>query len=62
MLKKVADLSQNYYYCNKCEYKCSKKNDFDKHLLTIKHNAQKCSQKVATFICDCGKIYQQSKA
>jgi len=62
MLKKVADLSQNYYYCNKCEYKCSKKNDFDKHLLTIKHNAQKCSQKVATFNCDCGKTYQHKQS
>ena len=62
MLKKVADLSQNYYYCNKCQYKCSKKNDFDKHLLTLKHNAQKCSQKVAPFNCDCGKIYKHKQS
>ena len=26
------------FYCEKCHYKCSKKYNWDKHLLTSKHN------------------------
>ena len=27
----------NYFYCDKCNYTCYKKNHFDKHLSTLKH-------------------------
>ena len=30
------------FYCEKCDYKCSKKSDFKKHLDSKKHNATKC--------------------
>ena len=39
------------YFCEKCDFRCSKKSNFDKHLLTRKHkiltntdkkNAKKC--------------------
>jgi len=32
----VAKVAQNFY-CEKCDYICSRRNDFDKHCLTAKH-------------------------
>jgi hypothetical protein len=46
MLKKVAKSSQYKFYCESCDYGSNKKINFEKHLLTKKHNAQKCSKKV----------------
>ena len=54
------------YLCEKCDYKCNRKNDFTKHLSTDKHNGNemetfgnKKSQKVASFFyCICGKGYK----
>ena len=34
--EKVAKLTKKYI-CESCNYKCSRKNDFNKHLLTSKH-------------------------
>ena len=60
------------YYCKNCDYKCSRKNDFNKHLLTKKHkmiindnNEAIChtishtSKEVKKCVCVCGKIYTQ---
>ena len=47
MLKKVAKSRQYKFYCESCDYGSNKKINFEKHLLTKKHNAQKCSKKVA---------------
>jgi len=67
MSQKVA----NKYNCKYCDYNCYKKCDYNKHVLTAKHKknenrtilneierkkSQK-SQKVAKYICDCGKEY-----
>jgi len=51
------------YFCEKCNYKCCKQSDFNKHLLTAKHkilhNTTQKSPKVAkSFLCDCGKKYK----
>ena len=51
------------FLCEKCNYKCCKQSDFNKHLLTIKHkmimNDNKKSQQIATrYSCDCGKIFK----
>ena len=62
MLEKVADFSQNIFYCENCDYTCYKKNDYEKHLLTKKHNAQKCSKKIEIFICNCGKEYKHKQS
>jgi hypothetical protein len=55
------------YYCEHCDFKCSKESNWDKHLSTSKHtnrtklngfeqkNAKKCQP---TFVCDCGKVYR----
>jgi len=48
------------FFCEKCNYKCSKKSDFDKHLLTAKHKRIKMDKKWITgnFACSCGKTYK----
>ena len=66
MTTKSTNLSYNFY-CESCDYKTCKQSDFNKHLLTLKHqnsdnddkNDDNFSQKVAkSHICDCGKIYK----
>ena len=54
------------YICEKCDFACSKKSDFNRHLMTAKHkmmtNSDKISYKnaenAAAYICDCGKSYK----
>ena len=60
MLKKSVEISKNNFYCEKCDYKCCRKVDYNRHLQTNKHNAQKCSKNVesSTYICECGKKYK----
>jgi hypothetical protein len=36
--KKRAKTSTLEYYCNRCDYKCSKKFNWNRHILTAKHN------------------------
>ena len=50
------------FICEKCNFKCSKQSDFDRHLLTAKHkmitNGNEKSQKIANpHMCECGKKY-----
>ena len=47
------------YICKICDYECSKKCDFNKHLRTIKHNTTNTTQIQHKFAnaCQCGKIY-----
>ena len=59
------DISQNKsykYICIKCNYKTDNKTDFNKHILTLKHNnTTKYNENIAKnankFICNCGKMY-----
>ena len=49
------------FYCEKCNYICSNKKDFSKHLMTRKHNKSytgvtnddNITQQNAKFECDC---------
>ena len=55
------------YFCEKCDFRCSKKSNFDKHLLTRKHkiltNTDKKTPKNATaFMCLCGKSYKHRQS
>jgi hypothetical protein len=51
------------FYCEKCDFKCSKQSNYTHHLMTLKHkkitNDDKISPKNAEkcFICECGKGY-----
>ena len=47
------------FYCKKCDYKCSRKSDFNKHLKSKKHsttNTTKIQPKILHH-CECGKKY-----
>ncbi len=56
--KKLQKVAPNFF-CEKCDYGCSKKSSFEKHLLTKKHNTTK-SDKILQdgFTCECGKSYK----
>ena len=50
------------YQCNMCEYICSKKSDYKKHLDTRKHalttsNDKLSNIKIKPYVCNCGKKY-----
>ena len=48
------------YYCEKCNFTCSKKSNYDQHLLTAKHNREaKGIKKTAVYICEfCDREYK----
>ena len=54
----------NLYNCECCDFKCSKKSNFDKHLSTDKHknltnpNGENAKHTSEDFICLCGKTYK----
>ena len=56
------------YECNICNYKCSKKYDLNRHLLTKKHNERKKNfekkDKIQfqEFVCICGKDYRHRQS
>ena len=55
--------SAQNYNCELCDIKCSKKNDWERHILTAKHK-RKCGKKTEmkilpkNYTCKCGKIYE----
>jgi hypothetical protein len=58
------DIKNPQYLCEKCKYITRNKKDYNKHIMTLKHqNDDKCLQKIpknpitANYICDCGKKY-----
>ena len=64
-MKNSQKLAQNYV-CNYCDYTCSRKNDYDKHILTPKHKnrttlntlEQKVAETPKNFVCkNCNKAY-----
>jgi hypothetical protein len=61
--EKSPKISTNFV-CETCDYKCSKKSEYSKHLLTNKHKIlQNPTLKISetrVFKCICGKIYKHS--
>ena len=74
MTDKITPKIDKTFSCEDCHYKCSKKSDWDRHLLTSKHqktykiliNTDKCDAENATiinsFICNCGKEYKHRQS
>ena len=59
------------FYCESCNYRCSNKKDYNKHLATRKHqNASKMLPKIPKnpqksldhFTCDCGNTYKHRQS
>ena len=51
----------NKFYCEKCHYECSRKHDYNKHLLTAKHNMEMYGNNkvVDKYECNtCNKIFK----
>ena len=58
----IPQFSANKYLCTFCNINCSKKNDWNRHILTAKHNRnignkQEINNYPKELICDCGKKY-----
>jgi len=59
-----------YFYCEECDFNCSKKSNYNKHINTRKHkntykiliNTDILMPKNALFICDCGKKYKHRQS
>jgi hypothetical protein len=50
------------FVCKKCDFSCSKLSNFNKHILTLKHERlintnKKCRKMPKKFLCKCGKEY-----
>jgi len=54
------------YVCEKCDFKCSKQSEYNRHLMTAKHkmmtnddnNDDKNAKNAAAYMCVCGKSYK----
>ena len=51
------------FYCQKCDFQCSKKSNYLKHLSTRKHTMETFGndlmpKNAAKYFCDCGREYQ----
>ena len=59
MITKNRQKMPNIFVCEKCDFECSKKSSYDKHLLTSKHvnNDAQLQKKPKKYICDCGNEY-----
>jgi hypothetical protein len=62
MISKKSQKIPNIYYCENCHYSTCNKKDYNKHLLTVKHNNDKNgkngNQKSPNhYECNCGKVY-----
>ena len=61
---KFTPQNANYYNCEKCDFKCSKKCDWERHILTRKHRKdynglQPTPPTPQTFVCEqCGSNYK----
>jgi hypothetical protein len=60
MMTMMTQKTAKIFICEKCDFVCSKKSDYDKHLLTRKHkNDDKKAQKTAEQnVCICGKSFK----
>ena len=67
LVAKNGNKMANKYMCDKCDYKCYKKYNWDKHLLTAKHTKETLDTEMETveiakwqkdMTCECGKSYK----
>ena len=63
--KKNAENRPEIYKCTLCDFECSKKSNYDKHLRTLKHlrhqNGSKKMPKnaeIGSWSCNCGRSYK----
>jgi hypothetical protein len=67
-IKEIKKLEKNLtkYYCQTCNFKCSQKCDWDRHVIRPKHLVSKDGNQMETkkleknFFCNCGKKFQSN--
>ena len=67
MANKIMPTNAKLYYCNICDFKCSKNSNYMQHLMTRKHNIlintnNNMPKNAAGFTCDCGKVYKHASS
>ena len=71
MLTKMPEKNAEIFSCESCHFVCSKKSNYDKHVLTRKHtNTAKIltntykenAENVDNFLCECGKEYKHRQS
>ena len=70
MITKNAKKNTENFYCEKCDFKCCKLSDWNRHILRRKHtndkndntngNEKTPTHPTSKFVCECGKIYRHS--
>jgi len=65
MDNKFTSITSNNFICKKCDFKCNKKGDFNRHILTAKHKRITVDNKITSrndlfFTCECSKEYKFS--
>ena len=63
MIKEKTPKKNKKFLCEKCRFSCSNKKDYNRHLMTLKHQKttntnQKPLKNPSTYECNCGKIYK----
>ena len=67
------NITSNYiklHHCKTCDFKCYKLGDWNRHLMTRKHqktyngltNASNLHQITSNYICDCGSVYKHRQS
>ena len=65
---KITSFLHQKFVCINCDFKCCKKGDFNRHLLTYKHKILKNPNEITsnyikrTYTCDCGKLYKHASS
>ena len=70
MLTQITPKNSHVFTCEKCDFKCFKKNDLVRHLSTLKHKMltnvdavyAKKEPLIAKYICECGKEYKHRQS
>ena len=57
------------FYCEFCDFECSKKGDYNRHILTDKHKNREntypkniITSQHKMFFCECGKKYKHNQS
>ena len=60
MITQNSQNSQSNFYCEKCDYTCSRKSDYNKHIATAKHinSYGQLPTTLKKYACSCGKEYK----
>ena len=68
MTTKITSKNTQIFECKKCIFNCSKKGDYNRHLLTRKHQLATTTTEITSkntsnnFLCNCGKTYKERTA